>query len=110
MYARSPMFDAPERAEKVLRRYRDLCCQNSLEQKPDEYSYSLLLKAWYVQLKNCSVPCFGRSIPNIDHFVLRLRRSTSKRDDGIHQALSRLNWMRQLDEDAAFPDVVKVSY
>lgn len=46
MYARSPIFDAPERAEKVLRRYRDLCCQNLLENKPDEYSYSLLLKAW----------------------------------------------------------------
>ena len=59
MYARSPMYDAPERAEKVLRRYRDLCCQNSLEHKPDEYSYSLLLKAWYVQLKSTQCRSLG---------------------------------------------------
>lgn len=52
MYARSPIFDAPERAEKVLRRFRDLCGQNALGNKPDEYSYSLLLKAWYVELKS----------------------------------------------------------
>ncbi len=52
MYARSPIFDAPERAEKVLRRFRDLCSQNALGNKPDEYSYSLLLKAWYVKFKS----------------------------------------------------------
>ena len=51
MYARSPIYDAPERAEKVLRRYRDLSSHNLLENKPDEYSYSLILKAWYVHLK-----------------------------------------------------------
>jgi hypothetical protein len=46
MNARSSIYDAPERAEKVLRRYRDLCSQNVLRNKPDEYSYSLLLKVW----------------------------------------------------------------
>ena len=52
---------------------------------------------------------FSQSGANIDRIVVYGRRSTSKRDDGINQALSRLNWMRQLDEDAALPDVVKVS-
>jgi hypothetical protein len=41
-------------------------------------------------------------------FDIVCNRSTSNREDGISQALSRLNWMGELDEDAAFPDTVKV--
>lgn len=46
MHSRSTLSSAPERAEKVFQRYRDLCSRNLLRNKPDKYSYSLLLKAW----------------------------------------------------------------
>jgi hypothetical protein len=56
MHARSSTFRAPERAEKTLRRYRELCSQGILRNKPDAYSYSLLLKTWYVQKQRTKKP------------------------------------------------------
>jgi len=83
MHARSTRKDAPERAEGVLSRFRELCTTGVLDNRPDAYTYSLLLKTW-VQ---------------------------SDRHDAIEQAMSCLYWMRDLYEDendeAALPDVVK---
>ena len=83
MYARSDKYDAPERAEGVLSRFRELCESRVIENSPDAYTYSLLLKAW----------------------------ATSDRPDGTDNALSAFYWMRDLYENhgdrAACPDVVK---
>jgi hypothetical protein len=48
MHARSGRLDAPERAEKVVSRFRELSNKNALRGKPDEYTYNLLLKCWCV--------------------------------------------------------------
>lgn len=83
MYARSDQPDAPERAEGVLFRFRELCDKGVIENRPDAYTYSLLLKTWV----------------------------TSGRRDGIDQALAALNWMGDLYEgcgdQAACPDIIK---
>jgi pentatricopeptide repeat protein len=46
MYARNLVPDAPERAENVLERFLTLSKSGQLTIKPDEYTYSLLLKTW----------------------------------------------------------------
>ena len=83
MYARSNRPDAPERAEGVLSRFRELCDKGVLQNKPDEYTYSQILKCWV----------------------------TSGRADGIEQGLACLYWMRDLHaetgDEGACPDVIK---
>ena len=105
MYSRSTMYDAPDRAENVLRRYRDLCTKDMLRNKPDEYSYSLILKAWYVKRYT-----YHFNKVHLLNDVYTNSRTTSRREDGVAQAASRLDWMRDLNEDASLPDVVKVRY
>ena len=85
MYARSNQFDAPLRAEAIVARFRDLAKKGALPIKPDEYTYSQLLKSWI----------------------------TSGRKDGIDQAVTCFYWMRDIansGDAAATPDVVKVRH
>lgn len=83
MYANGA--DAPERAEAVVHRFRELASTGALNgSQPDEYTYSLLLKSWVA----------------------------SSRPDGIYNASACLAWMRSLfnkGDNAACPDVIKVS-
>jgi hypothetical protein len=83
MYANNA--DAPERAEAVVHRFRELASTGALSgAQPDEYTYSLLLKSWV----------------------------SSSRPDGVYNASACLSWMRSLfnmGDNAACPDVIKVS-
>jgi hypothetical protein len=82
MYSKSKSKTAPKRAEQVLARFRDLHNRGDLDIQPDAFTYGLLLKSWV----------------------------NSDREDGIHQAVSCLYWMRDLSnagDEAARPDIVK---
>lgn len=52
MHARSNILEAPDRAERVVSRFRELADNGALQISPDEYTYSLLLKTWYVLTHN----------------------------------------------------------
>ena len=83
MFARSNQQDAPDRAEGVVSKFRELCDKGVLQNKPDPYTYSLLLKCWV----------------------------TSGRAGACEQALACLYWMRDVYEEtgdeAVCPDIVK---
>lgn len=46
MYARVESHDAPLRAENLVARFRSLASRGILKCKPDDYTYSQLLKSW----------------------------------------------------------------
>lgn len=110
MFSRCKKPDSPDRAESVFKRFIDFCNKGALSNKPDEYTYSLLLKTWYVvrNHKPMQRTLFCRlTLPK-----RYLRRITSGRSDNLEKAVDRLDWMRTLSnagDDAALPDVVKVS-
>lgn len=84
MYARSSQLGAPDRAEAIVLKFRDLFRCGKLPIEPDTYTYSQLLKTWV----------------------------TSGRKDAIDQAVICFYWMKKLGEEgdkAAIPDVVKYS-
>lgn len=115
MHSRSSKTDAPDRAEAVMKRFRELSNQRAVRIKPDEYTYSLLLKTWYDDRSffECLKSPPMRMMPRLSMFAqfLLIHRITSARPDGIEQAVSRLEWMRTLSDagdEAALPDIVKV--
>ena len=53
MLANEKSEDASERAENIVRRLIELNAKNVFSVKPDEFSFSLLLKSWYVAVCKC---------------------------------------------------------
>jgi hypothetical protein len=59
---------APERAEEIIQRWLQLNQTTAMKVKPDPYSYSLLLKCWYVRDEGMT-KC-GASFPSLNHCTL----------------------------------------
>jgi pentatricopeptide repeat protein len=106
MYSKSKTDDAPQKAEQVVNRFRSLSASGVLNVCPDEYTYSLLLKTWYVCYRHFDSFTYSTYTRL---FIINIR-VTSTRRDGIDQAVSCLQWMRELSQSgdlAATPDIVK---
>jgi hypothetical protein len=113
MHARSNASDAPDRAERVVSQFRVLAGMGALMIKPDRYTYSLLLKTWYVLMQGNHPDCATiiASFYSTLVTITQIHRTTSQRPDGMAQAIFCFDWMRFLSasgDAAACPDAVKV--
>ena len=110
MWSKSKASHAPDRAHYIVLRLLGLNGSNTLDVTPDPYTYSLLLKTWYVPSLapgSLAENPYSRSILSVLH---NANRASSNRPDGVSRAVECLSWMKhrhRLGDEAARLDVIK---